>query len=107
MLKKQWLILVDVDWQQATHKLMHIYMGGDLAQSFWGWDKNFAKQIFEWPFLGKKFHFNAQNFWWPFFSHWLYFVGLFPVSIVWNLIYNIYMILFLTLNFYFKTKNSS
>ena len=58
------------------------FMGGDLAPSLWATEKNFADQIFEWPFLGKdfnKFHFNAEKFWWP------YFVCLLPASFtVWN-----------------------
>ena len=41
-------------------------IGGDLAPSLGGRKKIFAAQIFEWPFLGKNFHFNAENFWWLF-----------------------------------------
>src|SRR6218665_4158605 len=47
--------------QSWTGSTSGVGMGGDLAPS-WGMEKNFAHQIFNDPFLGKNFHFNAQNF---------------------------------------------
>ena len=64
---------------QNWQTIGHIDMGGDLAPSLGG------RKIFEWPFLGKTFHFYAENFWWPFFSNRPSFVCLLPVSTVWNL----------------------
>ena len=49
---------------------VHACPHGRRVGAEFGWmDKNFADQIFEWPFLGKNFHFYPENFLWPLFSH--------------------------------------
>jgi len=82
-------------------------MGGDLAASLGGTDKQFLGENFPNDLFKKKFPFHAQKFLWPLFSHRLYFVCLLPVSSVSEIWNNITVLPFPDQNFYFTTRNSS
>ena len=67
---KKWTFLLDLSRLRQTDLTIIIphrnTIGGDLAPSLGDGKKFRGPKFPNWPFLGKNFHFHAENFWWLF-----------------------------------------